>query len=219
MIVSGVDDAFPAAIVQVAAQLDADPVDLANVLYSESGIHPSTVNSIGCLGINQFCASSGRENLPGWPGDHAYVQLSASEQLLHFVGPWWGRLKMQHGISGPLTGRDLYWLNFLPGLFVPNAPDSYVITRNASYVADNPGFAQGKSYITAGDISRALVAARSQNPDRWNAIAQAIANAQVQAAPSPAVAILMPGRVGAGGVVLAAGLAALAYYAAGGKFT
>ena len=205
---SDIDPAFPAELLRTAARLNADPLDLANILYFESnGIHAAIVNAGGCVGINQFCpVNQNARALPGWPGLAAYRALSASAQLRDFVAPWWERIASQHELTS-LTGRDLYWLNFTPGWFVANAPASHVITRDPSIVRDNPRLSLGKDYIAVGDIDRVLVEARQGA--RWDQIAAAVRDAQGGWA-SPATA----SRSVAGSIVVAGAAGWLAWWAA-----
>lgn len=212
MIAAGVDDAFPAAIVTAARDLNADPLDLARVLYSESSILPYKINAIGCVGINQFCESSNRERLPGWPGVEAYARLSASAQLARFVAPWWGQLMREHGITR-LTGRDIAWLNFLPALYRANVAPEYIITRDPSFVSQNPAYAKGKSYITAGDLDRVVHEAGLSDPERWRAIERAILDEEDRSG----WVTLRPGanaRLTVSALLAAGGLGLLAWYGA-----
>ena len=175
---SDIDPAFPAELVRTAARLNADPLDLANILFVESnGIHAGIVNAGGCVGINQFCpVNQNTRILPGWPGLARYRALPASAQLRDFVAPWWERIAAQHELT-TLTGRDLYWLNFTPAWFVPNAPASHVITRDPSIVRDNPRLSLGKSYIAVSDIDRVL--AEGRQGARWDQIAAAVREAEI----------------------------------------
>jgi hypothetical protein len=202
---SDIDPAFPAELVRTAARLNADPLDLANILYVESnGIHAAIVNAGGCVGINQFCpVNQNARALPGWPGLAAYRALPASAQLRDFVAPWWGKIAAQRGLTS-LSGRDLYWLNFTPAWFVAGAPPSHVITRDPAIVAQNPRLSLGKSYIAVSDIDRALAEARQG--ERWNQIAAAVRDAEggggwagpATATHSTAAGITAPGLLAVG---------------------
>lgn len=166
---SDIDPNFVPSLYAVAAQLNSDPVNLAMSLYMESEIKAHARNSIGCLGINQMCPG----NFAGLGIDPAtYTQLPASQQLCHYVFPFWRSIMGRHGLSS-LSARDVEWLNFLPATFVPNAPDDHVVTSNPTYVNANKGFDHGnKGYITAGDIGQSV--ANACTGARWLAIHAAI---------------------------------------------
>lgn len=166
---SDIDAAFIPALISGANQLGADPFGLAAILYSESGIHSNIKNSIGCVGINQFCPSTAAAM--GITDMAAYQQLPASKQWA-YVMKFWSSLIKAHNATP--SARDIYWLNFLPATYVKGVDDTHVITSSASIVAANPGFSRGKSYITTGDLSDAIANAVKSNPTRWAAIAQAI---------------------------------------------
>lgn len=170
---SDIDPNFPATLWGVAKSFQAmgivcHPVDLASSMFLESSIERRARNAEGCLGINQMC-----------PGNFAklginpntYTQLTESEQLCHYVFPFWKSIVASHHIA-ELSARDIEWLNYVPAYYVPNAPDSHVImnSANPNY---NEGFDHGnKGYITAGDIQTSIDKACSTA--RWFAIKAAI---------------------------------------------
>src|SRR6185312_6732211 len=154
---SDIDAEFPAALVAGARELGVDPVGAAALLYVESGIHHAAVNPRGgAVGLNQFDPPTQVLHY-GFPSVDAYKQSPACVQFVNAVLPFWKSLTSQFGHGQTkFSARDLYWLNFLPATYVPNAPDSHIITSNPAWVTPNPGLANGKSYISAGDITRAL---------------------------------------------------------------
>jgi hypothetical protein len=90
-----------------------------------------------------------------------------SQQLQVGVFPYWTQMMQNAGLS-TISGRDLYWLNWVPALFVPNSPDSYVIQNQGDpyYSADLD--IGGKGYITAGDLQTRLNNMETNNPDLWS---------------------------------------------------
>ena len=162
------DTAWASVHVAVAESLGCDPLELAELFVSESSYNPSAQNSIGCVGLNQICQSSyGFITNAGYTVDQ-YTQLTVSDQLpvvLSYFQNWMD----QYGI-GAMSARDLYWLGFLPATFVPNSPDSYVISQQGdAYYGSNTGLDQtGKGYITAGDLQAQLDKQPSLQPDLWS---------------------------------------------------
>lgn len=172
------DASFAPAVCDVAEAFGgSDPLGIAALLFSESDINPTIENSIGCVGINQFCPSTAKAM--GIEDQQAYRQLSACQQLRNFVFPFWSELVKAHHVPFPVSARDLYWLNFLPATYVPNAPDSHVITRDPGIISENEGFdTQHKGFITAGDMQLALV--NAAHGQRWDEIAALIQEEQAR---------------------------------------
>ena len=167
---SDIDAAFVPNLYAVAAQLNSEPLNLAMSLYMESNIKASIQNLQGLpyYGINQMSAA----NLHAMGiTPEEYLKLPASQQLCHYVFPFWKSIMAQHHLS-QLSARDIEWLNYVPAYYVPNAPDDHVImnSANPNY---NKGFDHGnKGYITAGDIGTSVANACKGN--RWLAIQAAI---------------------------------------------
>jgi hypothetical protein len=168
---------FATTLVRLALPARIDPKGAAALMLSESGLVPSARNSIGCVGINQLCGSSQRVFAPLSVAQ--YRSLSASGQL-PYVFRFWNSLNRKG--AAWLSGRDLYWLNFLPATYVPGAPDSHVIVPPGSgYYAANASLDHGhKGYITAGDLWIALANAMHKNPALWNALSAAIDGAELK---------------------------------------
>lgn len=199
---SGIDAAFVPTLWNVANALDSDPINLAESLYMESSIEPAVQNSAGYSGINQMSAAN-LQSMGITPA--AYVKLPASVQLEKYVYPFWRSIKASHGITGPLSARDIEWLNFLPATYVANAPDSHVVTSNPAYVTPNKSFDHGnKGYITAGDIGTSVKNAATGA--RWLAIQAAILAGNPNA-----------GVIGVTGGVVCGILLFLAYRLLGGR--
>lgn len=193
--VSSIDAAFYPAAWKVGLALGLPPTtagfDISKILYSESSITPSSMNSIGCVGINQFCPGS----LPSGITAAAYQQLTASQQLLGYVWPFWAaRVKAKGGID---RMRDLYWLNWLPATYYRGAGDSAIVVPNVG--ALDRAVSQGKTYATASNLD-AWVASRCHGT-RWLHIAANLAPYAVPPILSHKAAAII-------GMVSAAGIAA-----------
>jgi hypothetical protein len=155
-----------------ANKLGTTPEVIGITLFEESGMNPGAKNSIGCVGLNQFCPGT-YEYWVKIPAED-YLTLSMAQQL-DYIGPFWQ--------SKPSwsTARDLFWLNFLPATYVPNADPSTILNDpnklGESYAekvaAANPGIAKGQTYITAQMIDDYL-ASFEQSPG-WQLALQKIA--------------------------------------------
>ena len=159
--VSGIDSEFYPAAWKVGLALGLSPeragYDVAKLLFSESSITPSAQNSIGCVGINQFCPGS----QPAGISPAAYKNLPASQQLLSYVWPFWATRVGQHG--GIDRIRDLYWLNYYPATYKRGSPDNAIV--NPRVGAGDAVLARGKTYVTAADLD-AFIASRCHGT-RW----------------------------------------------------
>jgi hypothetical protein len=181
----------------MAADLGTTPQVLAKVMYTESGLDPAARNpNGGAVGLNQFAPSGSR--VPGHLGTFEtfvpnltpdqYRQLPAEAQL-PYVEKFW----KTKPASAMKTERDLYWVNFVPATYVPNAPASHDILAGLSpslqsfIVKGNPGIAQGKSTILAGDLQSFL--------DRSTATGEFLDVLAQIAAHAPGQAIAMGGGV------------------------
>jgi hypothetical protein len=140
-----------------ANRLGTTPQILGLLLYEESGMDPGAQNASGCVGINQYCDGT-YEYFVNIPKDQ-YLQLSMAQQL-DYVGPYWAS-KPAGGLS---STRDIFWLSLTPVTWQPNASSDTVVNDptilGADYAAtvarQNPGIAQGRPTITAGDIDAYL---------------------------------------------------------------
>jgi hypothetical protein len=221
---ANVDAGFESAVLDGAATLGAsDPRELLVILFAESSVThtadlhlPKADGSLGArfVGINQFWfnpngSDTFKKAVPDM-GPDAYLSLPASVQLRFYVVPFWAAMRQQHGPDATTSARNLYWLNFYPSTFVPNAPDSFIVTTDAGVVKHNQLLANGKSYITAGDLSRFLVHRQKQEPHRWNELLDRVENA-MGLRPDPLGSIFnpSPAKVGVGlGLVFAIGAGA-----------
>jgi hypothetical protein len=160
------DTGWAGVFVAGCEALGASPLEVAELLMSESSFNPGTRNSIGCVGLNQLCSSSYGFFTSDYSVDQ-YTQLTVGEQL-PYVFSYWQHWLSQYGL-GSISARDLYWLNFLPATYVPNSPDSYVISSQGdAYYGSNSGLdMNGDGQITAGDLQAKLDSMPDAQPDLW----------------------------------------------------
>jgi hypothetical protein len=160
------DSTWASVLVAGAEAIGCDPYDLAGLFINESGLNPSAANSIGCLGISQICPGSQGIFTSYYTPDQ-YTQLTISEQL-PFVFAYVQQWMSQYNLL-TISARDLYWLNFLPATYVPNAPDSYVIsTQGDPWYSSNTSLdVTGSGTITAGDLYTAIQNAEANNPNLY----------------------------------------------------
>jgi hypothetical protein len=161
------DAGWASVFVAGCQALGVDPSDAAALIIGESSWTPTAKNSIGCVGLNQLCGRS--QNLFTNQGYSVsdYLALPVSQQLTVGVFPYWTQMMQNAGLSS-ISGRDLYWLNWVPALYVAGSSDSYVIQNQGDpyYSADLD--IGGKGYITAGDLQIRLDNMRANNPDLWS---------------------------------------------------
>jgi hypothetical protein len=157
------DTGWASVFVAGCEAIGANPYDVAALIIGESGWYPGAVNpSSGNIGLNQLTSA---------PVD-GYADMTVSEQL-PWVFDYWVRQMQQAGLIS-ISARDLYWLNWVPALYVPFAPDSYVIQNQGDpyYSADLD--IGGKGYITAGDLQTRLDNMKANNPDLYSYLAEQI---------------------------------------------
>lgn len=158
--------------------------NIGGLLYSESSVTPTAINSIGCGGLNGFCPGS----LPSGITMSAFRGLSASEQLTKWIGPWWLRRVKQYGGIDDIG--DLYWLNYWPATYKRGQSDSAIV--NPHVAALDAALAHGKTYVTKGDMIQFL-SGRCRG-HRWDAIALNLAS---YAVPGPTLPMLGAAVAGA----------------------
>lgn len=164
---------IPTQLVGVAEALDdsmhglVDPLEALKLLLHESGLDASIENEEGYVGIFQISQAY----LPNFKLTvDAFKALTAAQQV-PFAARWWLSITKQFKASLPVSGRDLYWLNFLPASYLQGADDSHVIAdEDETYMkpdgtwhpypgvySDNKDLDHGaKGQITAGDMALAL---------------------------------------------------------------
>lgn len=199
------DDGWATVFVQGCQSIGANPYDVAGLIIGESGWNPAAANSVPCYGLNQICPPSAG-TYSGQYTAAQYQALPVSKQL-PFAFKYWQGVMQSHGLT-TISGRDLYWLNWVPALYVPNSPDSYVIQREGDpyYSADLD--VGNKGYITAGDLETRIQNMETCNPDLF-----AYLTSEIEAAGGGA-----PGGAGTGGgaaVITAASGAVIGGYMGG----
>lgn len=161
--------AFGDALWRVSDATGIRPEWQLPVLYLESGFDPSVVNTIGCVGLNQFC--------PGSYGQYVSVPVDeyrawpASQQLAGPVLAYW-RDAQRYGSIRSATRLMLAQLG--PALLgSAKTLGSVVYAAPGAAYAGNSGFdAAGKGYFTVQDLADAMTHA-----SRAPAVQQALASA------------------------------------------
>lgn len=160
-------DDFAQQLVNYSASIGADPLDVLKLLLSESGLQPHAWNpngfpaGQGAVGINQLAPVNwGYFQNAGLSVDQ-YRALTASQQL-PYVFAYFKAVMSGHNLTS-ISGRDLYWLNFLPAYYSPGSTDLHVIvTSSSGYYTNNKSLDHGgKGFITAGDLQLSLDAKES----------------------------------------------------------
>lgn len=161
---------FANKVKQIASALNVKPDWLMAVMYFESGLNPQSQNNIGAGGLIGFLpkTASGFLNTT----IQHILSLGATSQL-DYVYKFYNKWKA----AGAKIKRfeDLYILTFYPYALIKNMPDSYIIGSEVSqqYVRDvasaNPIFnPERKSYITLGDVRKALRKKYSKYPQLFS---------------------------------------------------
>jgi hypothetical protein len=198
---------FVPTLVAQSKTIGASPLDILKLLLSESGLQPTAWNpngfasGEGAAGINQLApVNYGYITNAGYT-PQGYLQLTA-EQQLPVAFAYFAAVMSGAGLSS-ISGRDLYWLNFLPATYVKDALDSHVIVSSSSgYYTNNTGLDHGsKGYITAGDLQKSLDAQESSQT--YQLLAPAILAANPLAGASLPIAMLLVGGAIAVGAYLA----------------
>jgi hypothetical protein len=145
------DDAFFPALRAWGAANKVDPEWLLLVLYLESTLHPDVGNSLGYVGLNQLNSSYLRSAFHTEPAD--YLTWSASEQMIHVVGPW-----LKRALRGvvPQSIGHLYAFNIAPSIaYAHGAPETVIFSSPTKEYQKNSGLDYDKSgSITIGDFNK-----------------------------------------------------------------
>lgn len=161
---------FANKLKSVAQNIGVSESDLLTVMYKETAgtLDPSTTNSIGCVGLIQFCPDERRGSIKTI-GNKQYNLSNLSQmtrdQQLDVVEAYYKSLGFRS--DKPRTLTDLYVATFQPAAI--GKPGNYIIGSNISIryqhlVAEqNPGiakysnvFVDGKQVITV-DAVRAFI--------------------------------------------------------------
>lgn len=152
------DKAFWGRLDEIAAKLKADPLDLLNVMLSESGVNPAAHNKGGdASGLIQFMPATLRGL--GWTSGHEeFRKLSAVDQLewvLKYFTPY-----VKYGLD---SAARIYLFTFLPALGADptSRQDGYILCGSqgpfARFYRDNAVLDTDKNlYITVGDLRKRL---------------------------------------------------------------
>ena len=143
---------------EISEAINIDETSIIKLMNHESGLDPSIKNSIGCVGLIQFCPSSGgtkKINGKSYSLEDLRYDLEAQMDAIKqfwFTGYNSGKIK---------SAEDLYIYNFFP--IAAGKPDDFVLQAkglSATAVAKaNPGFNKklGKpvsSPLTVGDMKK-----------------------------------------------------------------
>ena len=137
---------FKAKLRQVATNIGVTEDILITVMYKESGIRPTIRNSIGCVGLIQFCPDKGggsTKTIKGVTYNLSTIQNAGLAQL-DYVEKYFKALGFSN--NKPATAGDLYGATFYP--ISKNKPNSWVMGSEespayaAKVAAQNPGIAK-----------------------------------------------------------------------------
>ena len=150
------NEVFKTKLKEISEAINIDETSIIKLMNHESGLDPSIKNSIGCVGLIQFCPSSGGTKKINGKSysleDLRYdleVQMDAIKQFW-LTGYNSGKIK---------SAEDLYIYNFFP--IAAGKPDNFVLQSNdlsAETVANsNPGFNRvlgrdRKTPLTVGNL-------------------------------------------------------------------
>lgn len=149
---------FKKKLKEISNTIKIDENSIIKLMKHESGLNPSIKNSIGCVGLIQFCPGGGRTKTVNGKtytidelGNNLEAQMDAIKDFWE-KGYRSGRIK---------SAADLYIYNFFP--VAAGKPDDFVLQAkglSAKTVAKaNPGFNRklGKpidSPLTVGDLKK-----------------------------------------------------------------
>ena len=148
---------FEAKVIEIAQKLSIDPNWLMVNMYSESGLRSDIENSIGCVGLIQFCPdnkSAGTKNIAGETVNLQTLKNLSNVAQLDYV------YKYYAPYAGKITSfEDLYMLDFFP-IALGWDDDRVIQSSNlsASVIAKaNPSFDTDKNgSITVGEFKKAV---------------------------------------------------------------
>ena len=171
----------------------AAPRDALKIMLGESGMDPTAVahdpktHEPVAGGVFGLLVTQ----MPDGMSFDQWLALSAAQQIPYAVKFWKGVTSGFHAPL-PVSARDLYWLNYLPATYVPDAPDDYVFVKNddtilrrdsSTWEHDSGFYTQNtsldhpltpggppKGYITAGDMAQAASRAAMGHPVAYAAI-------------------------------------------------
>ena len=145
---------FKAKTRQVAAAIGVSEMDLVTVMYKESGIRPDIKNSIGCVGLIQFCPNKGggsTKTIGGTNYSLPSIQNMGLKQL-DLVEKYFKSLGFNSSKSA--NAADLYGATFYP--VSKGKPQNWIIGSEkspewaAKVALQNPGIAKFSSTTLNG---------------------------------------------------------------------
>ena len=152
------DPIFKKKLKEISNAIKIDENSIIKLMKHESGLNPSIKNSIGCVGLIQFCPGGGRTKTVNGK-TYTIEELGGNlEAQMDAIKDFW--------LSGYQRGKiknaaDLYLYNFFP--VAEGKPDDFILQAkglSAEKVAKaNPGFNRklGKpvsSPLTVGDMKK-----------------------------------------------------------------
>jgi hypothetical protein len=149
---------FDEKLTEISDAIDIDENSIIKLMKHESGLDPTIKNSIGCVGLIQFCPDGGStKTINGKSYSMDELRYNLDTQMEAIKQFWLSGYK-----SGKITEpADLYIYNFFP--VAAGKPDDFVLKAkglSARKVArSNPGFnrvlGRPKSHpLTVGDLKR-----------------------------------------------------------------
>jgi len=122
------DKPFLDEVDRLARKYDIDANDMLGLMQHESGISPSTVNSIGCTGLIQFCPDSPGGSYKTIGGDRVELadlaRMSRAEQM-KYVEKFYDSVGLPKGA----TPGQLYTATYLPA-YVNENPNFVIATQS-----------------------------------------------------------------------------------------
>lgn len=173
-----------ATLVSLSNGAGIDPMDVAIVLYEESGFNPASPGPPGAnvAGLNQMDT----DNLTSLGLTRAeWLQMSATEQLPYIFHFWQGLANRFNNGRFPSDGGELLGLNFLPGAWKtagagtnPNAPIAASTGAYAWAYNDNELLQNASGQITVNTLRSYLSRVASKASPRWHMIVNGITQAE-----------------------------------------
>jgi hypothetical protein len=149
---------FKKKLKEISNAIHIDENSIIKLMKHESGLNPEIKNSIGCVGLIQFCPGGGMPktiNGKSYTLDEIRYDLEAQ---MDAIKEFWTKGYSNGKIKSP---ADLYLYNFFP--VAAGKPDDFVLQAKGlsatSVAKSNPGFnkALGKptsSPLTVGDMKQ-----------------------------------------------------------------
>jgi hypothetical protein len=168
----------------MCGRLRCDPKDMLSVWLYESGVsshaHNKNGHASGLCQIMPFNLNGSGWHMKDGEGkpDHAAFRALSAEQQLPYVEKYYS------SYAGKLTDRvQCYVATFLPAFINSDKSLDFVLCRKDDHRKDlrdayaaNKGFdAEGKHYITRGDLAAAIDRAQTKLPLRWHEILDRLA--------------------------------------------